>query len=291
MATYIERDPDIFAEALLMIEDEAICAALFDAVHPTAWHLTADVTKALVAHIGLAALDGLLVRAGFAEAQSPRLGKVYKSNLLSLEAMLPLQSVRVAPVAAAGMNHKSARRHALAWILAHPKTAAAGLVPIALGRDKKAAAGAAEGLRSLAAAGHEVLVREAAITHPDPASAGIEAVLATDPLALKNKPKTPSWLKIGDLAALRLRDGTRLPKSAREIFVQMLSATLPDAPYPGIEPAINACDPASLAAFGRSLLHSWILAGAPSKDSWALTGLSHIADDETTRRLAELVAL
>ena len=280
------------AEALPALA-EPFLSAMWNAMDPTAWKLSTPIAKTLVAKLELGALEGLLVRAGLATARSGLLGKPRRTNALAqtLEASLPIRSLRLAKAAAIGLTMRSARKPAQAWILAHPETAARGLVPLATAKPGKERTGAETGLRLLAASDHAQAVRDAATAHGARALEAVEAILAADPLALAKAPSTPKWLRVRELPPVLTRGGARLSDASREIVIGMLAASQVDAPYAGLEPASDACDPASLGSFGWSLFRQWWMAEAPNNDLWAFTGLAHLGDDQVVSRLAPLVAI
>src|SRR5690606_15146361 len=69
----------------------------------------------------------------------------------------------------------------------------------------------------------------------------------------------------------------------------MLAIAKPGDVYAGVEAVRELCDPASLAEFGWGVFQSWLAAGAPSKDGWALAQLGWLGDDEKVRRLTPLI--
>ncbi|MCA9608464.1 MAG: DUF4132 domain-containing protein [Myxococcales bacterium] len=295
LGAHIARNTWVFelgGEALPHLA-EPFRTAIWNAVHPTAWKIDLPNLRALVAGVEAEAMHGLLVRAGVEEAQGSLLGEARRTNGLaqSLEALLPIASARIAPAAALGLVQRAARKPATAWVLAHPETAAQGLIPLALRKASKERTGAELGLRLLAGAGHEAIVTAAAASHGERAAEGVAQILATDPLALAKAPSLPKWLAVGELAPIALKSGALLPDAAREIVVGMLAASAPDAPYPGLEDVREACTEASLGAFAWTLFRAWWMAGAPGGQAWAFTALGHLADDVAVSRLAPLVGV
>ncbi|MCU0676516.1 MAG: DUF4132 domain-containing protein [Myxococcota bacterium] len=267
--------------------------AFWNAVHPTAWKLTEASARNVVARLGVDALDGMLIRAGVLEApKRDWIGEPRRAAALPqvLDALLPIRSSRIAPAVAAGMVHRRARKAAIAWTLAHPETAALGLVPIAVSKPSKERTGAEQALRLLAIQGHADVVLRAASMYGAEAEAAVRAVLATDPLALAKAPKLPAWLDLATLPPLRLNDGSILPEASRAHVVGMLAASAPDEAYAGLELAKEHLDPESLDELAWALFREWSFAGAPSKESWPFTSLAHAGGDRCVARLAPMVA-
>lgn len=280
-------------ESFVML-DAAYAKAFWDAVHPTAWALNERATRSVVAVLGADALDGMLIRAGVMEApKRDWVGEPRRASALPavLDALLPIRSSRVVPAVAAGMVHRRARKAAIAWVLAHPETAALGLVPIAVSKPSKERTGAEQALRLLASHGNEDVVLRAASSYGAEAEAAVRAVLATDPLALAKAPKLPAWLDLTTLPPLRLNDGSILPDASRAHVVGMLAASAPDEAYAGLELAKEHLDPESLDELAWALFREWSFAGAPSKESWPFTSLAHAGGDRCVARLAPMVAV
>jgi hypothetical protein len=63
----------------------------------------------------------------------------------------------------------------------------------------------------------------------------------------------------------------------------------PGETYAGVGVVREACDPESLAEFSWALFRRWQVHDTPSKESWALTQLGLLGDDDTVRRLAPIV--
>ena len=135
-------------------------------------------------------------------------------------------------------------------------------------------------------------VRAAAQQYGAAAVAGIEALLATEPLSLPpaKLPPVPGWVTPGLLPPVLLRGGAgALPDEAVTNLVTVLALCRPDDPYAGVDVVKEACDPVSLAEFGWGLFQRWIAHGASSKEGWVLDALGLIGDDETVRRLTPLI--
>jgi hypothetical protein len=210
----------------------------------------------------------------------------------ALGAFEPVASTRIAPLAAdALVRLKKGRPLAKAWLERFPEHAAAGLIPIAIGPAGKAREAAGLALRYVASRGHDAVVRDVARRCGSECENAVAEVLAVDPLLeLPAKlPKLPSFWQPAGLPRPRLASGKAIPLAAMDTLGTMLAFSPPDDPYPGIVQVREACDRASLAAFAWELFQAWMLAGAPSKESWAFTALGILGDDECARKLTAMV--
>jgi predicted DNA-binding WGR domain protein len=235
---------------------------------------------AMAAHLGLASLPALLANIAAKGGESYRL-------------LLPFGVPRIAPqVAEAFAGSKKARPHARAWLLRHPEHATAGLLPVALGKPGKSKDAACAALRLLATHGHEATVLGVAGRVSPQVREAAAQVLAFDPLLLfpSKPPKLPSFFSAAGLPRPLLADrSARLPLSAVEALGTMLAFSSYEEPYAGLEQVKAACDRASLARFAWGLFEAWMVAGAPSKEAWALHALGFLGDDECARKLAPLI--
>ncbi len=237
------------------------------------WVLPEEALQLLVLEHGLALLDALLVFAGHHAHEGLRL-------------LLPYASMRVAAFAAhAASFHKRARAPARAWLEHHPEVATAALIAPALDRPSKARDAAAQALRHLVKAGHAAIVM--AVAERAGARDAIRELIDRDPLDVlpTRMPELPEWAAAATLPPLVLKSGERVPPEATRHALTMLQISELDAPYAGVASLNEACTPPSLATFGWELFQAWLAAGAPAKDSWAMTQLAHLGDDLTTRKL------
>ncbi len=82
----------------------------------------------------------------------------------------------------------------------------------------------------------------------------------------------------------------RLADAQIEALLGALQRSKLDAPHP-LVPALRAhADAASLDRFAWALFEHWLVAGAPSKENWALFGLGLLGGDATALKLAALVS-
>jgi hypothetical protein len=241
------------------------------------WHFR--VARALLARYELRAIPGLA-----------RYGQF--DPIGALEALEPVASTRVAPIAADALARlKKGRPPAKAWLDRFPEHAAAALIPVAVGPAGKARDAAGAALRYVAARGHDAIVRDFATRYGGDCEAAVAEVLAYDPLfeLPARLPKLPAFWQPAGLPRPRLTSGKALPVAAVETLGTMLAFSRADDPYAGLAQVREACDPASLAAFAWELFQAWLLAGAPSKETWAFAALGVFGDDECARKLTALV--
>lgn len=235
---------------------------------------------AMAAHLGAVALPALLHHINAKGGESYRL-------------LLPFGASRLAPqVAEAFASSKKARPHARTWLLRHPEHAIAGLLPVALGKQGKSKNAACAALRLLATHGHEATVLDVAGRVSPQVREATAQVLAFDPLQLfpQKLPKLPDFFSAGALPRPLLADrSAKLPVAAVETLGMCLAMSSLEEPYAGVEQVKAACEPASLARFAWGLFEAWMVAGAPSKESWAFQALGHLGDDECARKLAPLI--
>ncbi|WP_460494786.1 DUF4132 domain-containing protein [Dactylosporangium cerinum] len=136
------------------------------------------------------------------------------------------------------------------------------------------------------------------------------------PAYATRKGRPPAWTRPDRLPELQRAGGGAPPDQVARVVEALSWSRLagPPEPAPGsdgavpvavessvatqplvrpVEPEarerIAGCDAASLAAFGRAVLHEWVEDGAPAGEAWALLAQAHIGDDATMDVLAPLV--
>ncbi|WP_112137476.1 DUF4132 domain-containing protein [Glycomyces dulcitolivorans] len=209
------------------------------------------------------------------------------------EALVPLLSTEAARLAADWYARlKGARASAVAWFERHGAEGAALLVPDSLGADKKLRSNAEGALWHIALReGAEAVVKSAEPYGPEAAEA-VRELLAGDPLEPRGVklPKPGNWANPIMLPeVLTASKAHALPADSVRHLITVIALATPEYPYAGLDVVAEALDRDSLTRFGRGLFQLWLSMGSPSKDGWALTQLSHFADDDTVRLLAPLV--
>ncbi|RZU76653.1 WGR domain-containing protein [Micromonospora kangleipakensis] len=208
-------------------------------------------------------------------------------------ALLPYTSPEIAILMADWLGRlKSSRPAALAWLARHAAAAARALVPPGLGRPGVERRRAEQALWALAGNGYAEDIRTAAKQYGPEAAAGIDQLLAVDPLDLlpARIPRLPEWADPARLPRLRMRDGSgALPLPVTAHVATMLAMSRLGEPYAGVAVVKDLCEPHSLADFAWALFLSWQAAGSPAKESWVLEALALVGDDEVVRRLAPVI--
>ena len=262
---------------LMLLPPVAACAVLA-AKDPREWSEWGESKlEAVVAWLDAAAVAAL---EAYAERSAER----------GLQLALPLASARIANVAANALRtSKKAKAPARAWLLRQAQLAADALLP-QLG-ERKHGEDAGFALRWLLANGREAAVQAAADGYGADGRAALQQLRDFDPMSLAplKIPKLPSfWVPAGYTRPL-LRDGDALPLAVCDAIGEMLAFSPPDQRYAGLDRLRELCRPVSLGAFAWDLFQSWLVAGAPSKESWAFTALAHLGDDECARKLSLLI--
>ncbi|OLR91230.1 DUF4132 domain-containing protein [Actinokineospora bangkokensis] len=236
--------------------------------------------RPLVARFELDALDALLHLAG-AQPQA------------AVDLLQPFTGPEVSALMAGWVGRlKSVRSRAMAYFARHGAAALRPLVPVLVGKAGKDRTAAELVARQVAARDGDEAVLAVAAEYGQEAEAAVKAVLATDPLEVlpAKLPAVEDWANPGLLPQVLLADRrSALPLSAAGHLITVFALCKPGDPYPGLAQVKEHVDAASLARFGWQLFRYWLTTGAPSKQSWALTVLGDIGDDEVVRGLAPLI--
>lgn len=202
-------------------------------------------------------------------------------------------AVELAPLAARAFRmSKTLRTEAEKWLRTHPEHAAAGLIPAAIGKPGEAKDNAATALRAIAAHGSRELILSTATGYDrDDVTAAVTAMLDEQPTDLypTKRAKLPAYWAPAEWRRPKLHSGKVLPLEAVDHLGTMLAFPTADGVYAGIGHTVDACTSESLADFSWDLFSAWLAAGAPSKDSWAMTSLGLFGNDDTARRFTPLV--
>ncbi|GAB7039400.1 hypothetical protein JCM9533A_32500 [Catenuloplanes niger JCM 9533] len=194
----------------------------------------------------------------------------------ALEAAQPIGHTALAgPVARAFAGRKH-RRPARAWLLRHPRHAAAGLVAAWTAEPSDPALGRA--LRWLDAQGHRALLLAQASSAAD----DLLALLELDPLAAPRarQPSIPGYLTRTPLPGI--------PRPEQKLLLVHLAACDADQVHPGVLAARGRFPAEDRAAFTDALLDRWLAAGTPPAEAWCLHATGLLGDDTGARRLATL---
>ncbi|WP_426319848.1 DUF4132 domain-containing protein [Pseudoduganella sp. R-43] len=216
----------------------------------------------------------------------------------SVDKMLPLAPCLgavelAAPVARAAAKLKKLQDEARRWLLRFPEHAIAGLIAPAIGKAGAARSSALSALRFLRGHGYESLIVGMSWRYEDPAVAeAVRAMLDEDPLeCLPAKlPKLPDfWTPLGWRRPLLNGTAGAVPDAVLDHIGTMLALPTVDGVYAGIAQLKEACTPESLANFSWDCFTAWLSAGGPAKESWALSALGWLGNDDTARRLTPYI--
>ena len=216
----------------------------------------------------------------------PMLLMVAKVGLPQLSADLTfVGAVEVAELAVKWVGYKATSRAAYAWARRFPVHAAYGLLPIALGKAGASRDRATQLLLTVDRAGHRDAVVEAARSYGESAAEATRALLERDPLEIcpAKAPKMPDGLE--SLPRVKLRDGRAISGEAQGALLEMLAFSPLDPPYVGVEPVVEACEPASLDALAEALVRTWVAGGMVSAHEWMVRQVALIGTDAAARFL------
>ncbi len=209
-----------------------------------------------------------------------------------LDTMVALADPVTATTFLQALDKKAQRPLALKWLARHPEYAIRAWIPVACGAKKKARRIAEGGLRLLGEQGHEGLLRSIAAEYGDAAVAVIDTMFVADPLERlpKRPPTRISFLSVAVLPRPKLKNQAQvLPLPAVETLVRVFAISTLSEPYKGVAVAQAELEPASLAQFVWGMFEQWISAGTPSKESWVLTALGLVGDDEIAGKLTPYI--
>ncbi|MBZ1489950.1 WGR and DUF4132 domain-containing protein [Escherichia coli] len=179
------------------------------------------------------------------------------------------------------------------WLTDYPRHAAAGLLPVALGKKGKDRDCARQALRLLVNLNQRETIEEIAQGYNQPdVLAALATLFDSDPLE-----EYPA--KIAPLSGFyqftlwrrpRLKSNN-LPLSddAMRHLGTMLSFPRDITAYAGLDIIREIFTRESLAEFGWDLYTAWTEAGAPAKENWAFTSLGILGNDDTARKLTPLI--
>jgi len=187
------------------------------------------------------------------------------------------------------MSYEDARN----WLTDYPRHAAAGLLPVALGKKGKDRDCARQALRLLVNLNQRETIEEIAQGYNQPdVLAALATLFDSDPLE-----EYPA--KIAPLSGFyqftlwrrpRLKSNN-LPLSddAMRHLGTMLSFPRDITAYAGLDIIREIFTRESLAEFGWDLYTAWTEAGAPAKENWAFTSLGILGNDGTARKSTPLI--
>ncbi|WP_112261477.1 DUF4132 domain-containing protein [Lentzea terrae] len=203
--------------------------------------------------------------------------------------LLPFATVETAAIMADWFARtKQPRRWGIAWLTRHREQAARLLIPAAAGKAGVARRSAEAAIRYLHGIGVDVVT----IAAECGAKAVIDVVLSVDPLDVlpAKLPTIGEWADPRLLPQVLMRDRKlALSPEAAKHLLMTAALSKPGEIYAGLPIAREALDRESLAEFAWAVFEQWQKAGAPSKESWALSALGWFGDDSTVRALSPLI--
>ncbi|HEI2544784.1 TPA: WGR and DUF4132 domain-containing protein [Escherichia coli] len=179
------------------------------------------------------------------------------------------------------------------WLVKFPRHAAAGLLPVALGKQGKDRDCARQALRLLVKLNQRETIEEIAQGYNQPdVLAALKTLFDSDPLEeypAKIAP-LPGFYQFTLWRRPRLKSNNLpLPDDAMRYLGTMLSFPRDITAYAGLDIIRETFTRESLAEFGWDLYTAWTEAGAPAKENWAFTSLGILGNDDTARKLTPLI--
>ncbi len=248
---------------LLSLRDEAKALHYYRSVPDWAW-ITAD-------HVQLLAVAW--------PDELERLVALVERHPDAFDGATMVGSVRLGAAASTAWGRRKTRPAVQRWMLAFPEHAAAGLIPVALGADKRLATQARLALGALHEQSPQV-VADAAAHHGPEVAGAIAAWLGRDPFldAPTRPPKRPDWFDAARFPSPTV-DGAPIGAEPTEHLVEMLAFAETDPPYPGLAQVAEALDRDRLDAFLKALVDGWVAAGAPNAHQWTVMGYAALGGD------------
>ncbi|HEX5272694.1 MAG TPA: WGR and DUF4132 domain-containing protein, partial [Gemmataceae bacterium] len=260
---------------------------------------TADAIAAWVIRTGFGALDVVrdsilaMTKKDRAEKLVRALGEVQAPEVAPQMLQLSLESKAAGP--------------ARQWLDDNPGNAIAGLIPVAAGQGKLAAA-AVDYLRAAARKGHDQLIADQLKAAPAAEATKVREALAEgqeaprEPLDMRKAPAPlrdtfaralppaplAGWATPANLPPL-LVGGRRMTDEQVLTVLNALRRSPLGSPDPLLPVLKEHADRASLDAFVWRLFEVWLANGAPSKEKWAFLALGHLGGDAVALKMTPLL--
>ncbi|EFD4968319.1 DUF4132 domain-containing protein [Escherichia coli] len=191
------------------------------------------------------------------------------------------------------LQKKIAYKDAVNWLANNPRHAAAGLLPLALGKPCQNREYARQALLLLVKLNQRETIEEIAQGYNQPdVLAALATLFDSDPLEeypAKIAP-LPGFYQFPLWRRPRLKSNNLpLPDDAMRHLGTMLSFPRDITSYAGLAIIKETFTRESLADFGWDLYTAWTEAGAPAKENWAFTSLGILGNDDTARKLTPLI--
>ncbi|EGO4339241.1 WGR and DUF4132 domain-containing protein [Escherichia coli] len=191
------------------------------------------------------------------------------------------------------LQKKIAYKDAVNWLANNPRHAAAGLLPLALGKPCQNREYARQALLLLVKLNQRETIEEIAQGYNQPdVLAALATLFDSDPLEeypAKIAP-LPGFYQFPLWRRPRLKSNNLpLPDDAMRHLGTMLSFPRDITSYAGLAIIKETFTRESLADFGWDLYTAWTEAGAPAKENWTFTSLGILGNDNTARKLTPLI--
>ena len=216
-------------------------------------------------------------------------GETFEAALVAAQG---IGDVSIAPSMIESFAGKKYKVGGRAWMLRHPRHAAAGALEMFSKKDAKdGALAAARALRFLDMRGHRDAIVDFA-SRMNIQDAVIE-MLDRDPLTQPKvkKPTVPQYVDASKLPALVTSSGKAATHEEVERLLVELAFSNADEIHPGVLAAKRLYTSASRAAFAWEIFEAWLAAGADPKASWCMQAVGFLGDDDGARKLAALAKL
>ncbi len=191
------------------------------------------------------------------------------------------------------LQKKMGYKDAVNWLANNPRHAAAGLLPLALGKPCQNREYSRQALLLLVKLNQRETIEEIAQGYNQPdVLAALATLFDSDPLEeypAKIAP-LPGFYQFTLWHRPRLKSNNLpLPDDAMRHLGTMLSFPRDITSYAGLAIIKETFTRESLADFGWNLYTAWTEAGAPAKENWAFTSLGILGNDDTARKLIPLI--
>ena len=191
------------------------------------------------------------------------------------------------------LQKKMAYKDAINWLANNPRHAAAGLLPLALGKPCQNREYARQAFRLLVKLNQRETIEEIGRRYNQPdVLAALATLFDSDPLEeypAKIAP-LPGFYQFTLWRRPRFKSNNLpLPDDAMRHLGTMLSFPRDITSYAGLATIKETFTHESLADFGWDLYTAWTEAGAPAKENWAFTSLGILGNDDTARKLTPLI--
>lgn len=207
----------------------------------------------------------------------------------ALVAAQGLGDVSLAPPMVSAFAGKRDKALGRAWLLRHPRHAAAGILEM-LAKDGTSLE-AMRALRFLETRGHRDTILDLArrLGREDE----VREILDRDPLTAPKvkRPTVPEFVRAATLPALVPVDpGAGRAASADAVETLLVTAAFSNADevHPAVLAAKRTYTEASRAAFAWTVFEAWLAAGADPKHAWCMQMVGFLGDDASARKLSAL---